>query len=46
MNPAPCCDKCGLAYGVVKIAVMVEGRVNLSAKLCAGCLDRMLDGAR
>ena len=40
------CDKCGIAYGVVKIAVLVAGRVNLSAQLCAGCLDKLLDGAR
>ena len=40
------CDKCGYAVGVVKVAIMVEGRVNLDARLCPEHLDKLLDGAR
>ena len=40
------CDRCGYAVGVLRIAVLVERRTNLDAKLCADCLNKALDAVR
>lgn len=40
------CDRCGYAVGVLRVLVMVEGRVNLNAKLCADHLNELLDSAK
>ena len=40
------CDRCGYAVGVLRVLVMVEGRVNLDARLCIEHLNQLLDQAR
>jgi hypothetical protein len=31
------CDRCGYAYGVLRIAVLVDGHVKIERALCADC---------